>query len=219
MSNTIFDAALDMSQEERKLLVLQYVTANTNDTMITESLQVLWTSQKRYWPIAVDILHCIGYPHNKIAISRLVEGLCDGNNPGWQEIIETLKDIPAIIVVPYMIRIILDQNVQREYWVDDVEGMSLALAELGDTYVQYCFPSINYILAKEVDTDNIDLEFLLRIFNKSNIRNYLPVIPFLIRIKQKNLRDDLHEKARSLLENFTSNELNIYKLALDDQKM
>ncbi len=178
-------------------------------------MQILRTPQKRYWPIAIDVLHDIGYPRNKIAISRLVEGLCDGNNPGWQEIIEILKDIPATVVVPYMIRIMLDQNIQREYWTSDVEGISLALAKLGDAYIQYCFPSLIYILSKEIDTSNIDLEFLLRVFEKCDIHNYPSVIPALIRIKQQNTRNDLQEKARILLEKFTSHELMMYAMTIN----
>jgi hypothetical protein len=215
MNKIISDLALDTSQQERKSLVIQYITADTHDDMITEALQVLRTPQKRYWPMAVDILHYIGYPRNKIAISRLVEGLCDGNNPGWQEIIATLKDIPAPVVVPYMIRIILDQNIQREYWTSDVEGISLALAELGDAYIHYCFPSIIYILSKEIDTSNIDLEFLLRVFEKGDIHNYPSVIPILIRMKQMNTRNDLQEKARILLGKFTLKDLRIYEMVVN----
>ncbi|MCT4509582.1 MAG: DUF5071 domain-containing protein [Tepidibacter sp.] len=57
---------------------------------------------KCYWENSAIVLNKIGYPHNKLAISGLLEWLQDMNWPGAMTARKTLMNIDKKILIPYI---------------------------------------------------------------------------------------------------------------------
>jgi hypothetical protein len=71
------------------------------------------SKNKALWPIAIQTITAIGYPHNEPAIAALVEHLCDANWPGWEDAVESLTTIDPTLVAPFFIKIFLDEGEKR----------------------------------------------------------------------------------------------------------
>src|SRR5579883_1735833 len=139
--------------------------------LLPELERILASPDKEVWENAIKFIQYIGYPHNAALIPDLIEHLVDGNWPGVRDAIEALKDIHAAIVIPFFIEVFLDQGRTRPHWASDVEGVALALHEMGEEYACSCVPSLLLLLGKGYNAIEPDPQYLLLALESAQIQN------------------------------------------------
>ena len=183
-ADIMIEDTLEMYARSNKDMRQQIVAEfNKNlEVSLEEFAHILHRPMKHLWVPAIQVIRDIGYPRNSSLISDLVDHLCDGNWPGWSEAIIVLMDINANVVAPFFIQLLLDQGEKRRYWIDDVDGIILALTHMRPEYILPCVPSILYILAKRSEFDDPEPEFLLQVLQCIPIAHYPYAIPALINV-------------------------------------
>ncbi len=101
------------SDEETKQQIVHDLAAHPDETL--ESIRgVLTQPQKGRWRGAVQVIRAIGYPRNVPAIPELVDQVSDLNSPARNESIQALTEMERSVVVPHLMKALLDSHQTRE---------------------------------------------------------------------------------------------------------
>jgi hypothetical protein len=229
MFETIFDEALmaDRAGDRHKVHQLIQQMASAPDEAVAGLLRMLQEPHKGRRAMAIRVLHVIGYPHNEPAIPALILRLRDPNEPGWWEIVETLVDMGADVVVPHLMCALLEPG--PPYHLDfpkngvwdfvDNQGIFALLKNesVGSEYALRCCPAINYLLTQIPAVDNIlsfvDVDLLLEVVEKAG--DQVPyVLPTLITLAKKYPEGELGGQVRALIATLHPQTGDTYKLLI-----
>lgn len=180
------------------------------------SLYVFTRPLKHLWEVAVQVIRAVGYPKNASAIPSLVDFAGNMNAPGWETAVETLAELGAPIVVPYVIVYLWDKE-RHQYWGDDVEGICLMLSSVNREFAVMCGPTIVYLLGQEapISPHDLDKSFLLDVLEKIGADCGEYALPTLISLLQEKETRDLSPRIRRLIGSFDKELLEPYRLVLD----
>ena len=183
------------------------------------SLYVFTRPLKHLWGVAVQVIRAIGYPKNASAIPSLVNFAGNMNAPGWEAAVETLDELGAPFVVPYLLAYLWDKE-RHQYWGYDVEGICLMLSSVNREFAVMCGPTIAYLLSQEASTDPHDLDkgFLLDVLEKIGADCGEYALPTLISLLQREETYDLRTRIHRLIASFDKELLEPYRLVLDAVK-
>src|SRR5258706_8290593 len=147
IGNALDEAAF--SDKETKQRIIRDLAARPDEAL--ESIRtVLTTPQKRRWGVAVQVIRAIGYPRNVLAIPELVDQVSDLNSPARNESIQALTEMERSVVVPHLMKALLDSHQTREYWPDAIAGSCSMLARVGREYALACVPAVAYLLSQNI---------------------------------------------------------------------
>lgn len=212
------EKAADSNVSERMEIIRDLV--NQPDIALQGALDVFTRPHKRpqkhLWEVAVQVIRAVGYPRNASAIPLLVDLVGNMNAPGWEMAVETLDELGATLVVPYLIVYLWDKG-RHQYWGDDVEGICLMLSNVNREFAAMCGPTIVYILDQETSTATHDLDkgFLLDVLEKIGADCGEYALPTLISLLQKEETYDLKMRIHRLIASFGKESLKPYLLILD----
>jgi len=173
-------------------------------------LAIVSNYDKPLLPMAVEIIHNIGYPRNAVAISYLVNLVADQNVPGRLKAIYALEDMDVDAVIPFFLDVLLKRNDENSSWSYDVDGIVSVLAAKKE-WLLACGPTVAYLLAQhDYKPDNApDLDYLL-----SALEELVPIcsyaIPVLCEIALRENNDN-GRLARSILFLFDRETLKPYQ--------
>jgi HEAT repeat protein len=111
IGNALDEAAF--SDEETKQRIIRDLATHPDETL--ESIRtVLTTPQKGLWREVVQVIRAIGYPRNVLAIPELVDQVSDLISPVRTESIQALTEMARSVVVPHLLKALLDSHQTRE---------------------------------------------------------------------------------------------------------
>ncbi len=218
-------AATSYGEEQKaKELISQVARSSDPEVMdvVMKALRGEGTKLQQY--ITIQVIQLLGYPKNEPAIPDLIYHLGDPNLPGWYEAAQTLKAIGIDVLMPYLIRSLLDQDAAIQFdkhtsptWQSNVEGVCYWLTythEVEKEYARRCCPAITYLLSRADFSERpgaYDIDALLDVIEKAEIQDEY-IIPALITVAQKYYHSEVRKHARMLLATFKQEALAPYKL-------
>jgi hypothetical protein len=178
---------------------------------------------------AVEIIDVMGYPANETAIPALISQVeaHDPNSPVWVAAVNALSHLGPDIVIPFLIRTLLEigepfhqpSRIEASMTLNEnIEGLSMMLSRtmLESEWAIRCCPAINYLLAHigqdgAINSDIVDS--LLYVVEKAgdNVKYMLPTLLALVR---KYEGSDIGRRARELVFSSTPEVLENYKFLL-----
>src|SRR5437660_6912149 len=93
--------------------------ANRNN-LLEELMAVFQRLPKSLWVVAIQTIHAVGYPKNRVAAQVILDLATDSNAPGWENAVQTLVDMDPEVVIPLLVAYLLDRT-QHQYWAADIE--------------------------------------------------------------------------------------------------
>ena len=210
--------------EQRAEQLIRQLASSPDPEVVDRVIQALEKGPKlRQW-IVIRVLQLLGYPKNEPAIPELIYHLGDPNLPGWKEAVDILNAMEADVVLPYLIRALLDQEAFWQYgekryprWGSNVEGVCywLTHATVKKEYSRCCCPTVITLLSQAELLQGPgapDVDLLLDVVEKADDQEEY-IIPTLIALAKK-YRDDhlIGTHARMLLAAFKQEALAPYKL-------
>lgn len=202
------------SDEKERILIINELIKQP-DEALQAALNILARPLKHVWAVAVQIIHAIGYPKNAPAIPSLVAYVGNSNAPGWESAVETLVDLGAPIVVPYLIAYLWEKD-RHQFWGDDVEGICLMLVQANREFARMCGPTIIYILSQNnsISSNELDKGFLLDVLEKISSVDIEYAMPILIDLVKQEGASKIGDQARKLLASFSEQIIDTYRLIL-----
>ncbi len=185
--------------------------AARSDEILPEVIQVIKGGPKRYWKIAAQVIHEIGYPKNAVAIPALLKLVADANAPGRNEAIEAVSAMDLEIIIPYLLQILWDRGRTNPDWVDAMAGICMMLKSMERSFALGCGPVIVYLLSQEIDFEDYDPIYLLRVLEVIGPDEAYYALPCLIDFVGKEaIPQDLRVEALKLIASFPQEYLKPY---------
>ncbi len=209
MIEKVLETAMNLDEAERTALFAQL--ADTPESSLEELAKILQRPLKYLWPITLQAIRAIGYPHNASLLSVVTEHLVDGNWPGWQDAINILVDVDPATVASMFIAILLDLGRKREMWNGDVEGICAALPHMKKEYSILCVPSLLFVLSIKGGLDEPDPYFLLRVLEHAEVYHYSYALPVFIYMSIDARQEEIRTYAKSIIKQFSNQDLALYK--------
>ncbi|HVB23377.1 MAG TPA: HEAT repeat domain-containing protein [Ktedonobacteraceae bacterium] len=206
-------AAYAETEQQNRLL---NEIASFPEEALSIAFKILRAMNQRLWRVAVQIIRTIGYPQNAEAILWMIACVEDKNFLAREEAIQTLLDMGPHVVVPYLILEMWDAK-RHQYWGADVEGICSMLTFVDRAYAVACGPTLVYILGRSDLPPDKDLDkgFLLDVLKKIGPDGVTYALPTLIDLASREGTSDVGKQAQRLIQSFSEETLEPYKLLLD----
>lgn len=204
-----------LADEQTREWIIRELASSPDETL-EGVVGVLKTAQKHRWKIAVQVIRAIGYPRNASAIPQLIDQVSDLNSPAGKEAGETLADMGPHVVVPHLIKTMLERSQRREYWLEAVAGICSMLQSIERDFAIQCGPTVSYLLGQAV----IDQElmpwswYLLLVLEKLGPECATYALPVLIDFVKREGASEEGKEALDLIASFDKEALEPYKWVL-----
>lgn len=201
------------SDEQTRERIIGELASQPEETL-DALLEVLKFPPKGRWPVAFQVIRAIGYPRNAVAIPALIDQISDLNSPARDEAIQALAEMGTQVVVPHLIKAILDRSQKREYWLDAIAGICSMLRAVEVEYAIRCGPVITYLLGQGIPPSELDPWYLLIVLEKIGPECAEYALPTLIDIVSREGASEIGQQAWNLIASFDEQVREPYKLLL-----
>lgn len=208
------DKAL-VADEQVKELIIQELASRPDETL-DKVIGILEIAAKSRWGMAIRVIRAIGYPRNAKAIPQLIDQIGDLNSPAFREAIQALEDMGAQVVVPHLIKILVEKKQEDGYWLDSVAGICSMLRSVDREYAVQCGPAIVYLLSQEIPSESLDPWYFLIVLEKIGSECAMYALPALIQLAKKEGTNELGKQTRDLIVSFDRATLDPYQYLLAD---
>lgn len=177
---------------------------------VYQELFTVLVRDKELADVATMVVRAIGYPQNATAIPALIYYVCDANAPAAPDALDALRDIPANVVVPYIVEMLWDRGATNKWWSKDVQGLAYALRQLGTEYALPCAPVIAYLLSDPKLRAIVYVPALLEVIEAIGPQNATFALPAVLDIVEQHGASEVRACARRLVESFAEHTLAVY---------
>jgi len=218
--------AASAGDEHKLTQLIQQAASSSQSELVDSLLQIFRGGTKLQQYFALRVLQHLGSPKNEPAIPELIYHLGDPNALGWKEAAETLKAMDADVLLPYLLRALLDQEAFRPFgqdgekrfplWGSNVEGVCSWLMDnaVDAAYARRCCPAVIFLLGQLelLQGPGIpDIDLLLDVVEKAD-EHEAYMIPALLALAKKHGDDLVGTHARQLLVAFTPEAIEPYRV-------
>lgn len=171
---------------------------------------ILKVGFKDRWLSTVEAIRGIGYPQNKEALPELLlDQVGDRNSEAWHEAVQTILEMDAHFVDPYIIQVLLDEGRTIPYWAPIAEGLCIMVSNFPLSRILYLTPVLVYLLAKEALPGDFDKTTLLDALEKVPFEKIVYALPALIYVANADSDKNpcMNQQAKDILKHLDNDTL------------